>query len=88
MKINSIIPGAILHDAIVGTFKSRGTTLVEWCREAGVSPTAARQAAYGQCQGVRGQQLLNMMMEAAGREVVELSYSTRMLMEAEKLKAA
>ena len=35
-------PGAILHDAIVGTFKANGGSFELWCRENGISPSLAR----------------------------------------------
>ena len=37
-------PGAILHDAIVGTFKANGGSFELWCRENGISPSLARVA--------------------------------------------
>lgn len=60
----------------------------EWCRQQGINTTQARQAAFGQCRGERGQALLDAMIDAAGREVVEVSYRHRMIQEAERLKAA
>ncbi len=88
MKSKLILPGAILHEVIVGAFRSSGSSMGEWCKQQGINPTQARQAAFGQCRGERGQALLDSMIDAAGREVVEVSYRHRMLAEAERLKAA
>lgn len=81
-------PGAILHEVIDGAFRSAGTTFETWCKANGVHPSTARNATYGQSAGDRGRELRRKIIEAAGRDVVELAYRKRMIMEAEKLQGA
>lgn len=70
-------PGAILHEVIVGCLRSAGTNFDTWCRENRVHTSTARQATYGQSGGDSGKKLLNRLIEAAGREQVEVSYRSR-----------
>ena len=70
-------PGAILHEVIVGCLRSAGTNFDAWCRENGVNTSTARQATYGQSGGDSGKKLLHRLIEAAGRDQVEMSYRTR-----------
>lgn len=81
-------PGAILHEVIDGALRSAGSSFDEWCRENGVHPSTARNATYGQSGGARGHALRQRLIDAAGRDVVEVSYYKRMVMEAERLKSA
>lgn len=85
VKNNSFQPGAVLHEVIVGAFRAAGTTFDAWCKESGIHPSTARMATYGQSGGDKGQALLTQIIDAAGRDVVELSYSNRVLAEARKL---
>ncbi len=71
-------PGAILHDAVVGAFKARGGSFESWCADNGIAPSVARNATYGQSKGPKGRALLARLIEAAGREVVETAYLTRL----------
>lgn len=80
-------PGAILHEVIAGALRSSGSSFEEWCRDNGVHPGTARNATYGQSAGERGLALRNRLIDAAGRELVEIAYYKRMVMEAERLKA-
>ena len=70
-------PGAILHDAIVGTFKARGYGFENWCRDNGVTPSVARNATFGQSRGPNGRALLDRIIESAGPEFLQLAYSKR-----------
>lgn len=47
-------PGAILHEVIVGAFRSRGTTFEGWAKENGLTPMNARNATFGQSRGEIG----------------------------------
>ncbi len=82
---NMFQPGAILHEVIAGTLRSRGTTLNEWCKNNAVSWSAARQITFGMSAGPRSQALLDRMINDAGREVVTAAYRMRMDAEAHKL---
>lgn len=81
-------PGAILHEAIDGAFRSAGSSFETWCKANGVHPSTARNATYGQSSGDLGRELRHRIIEAAGRDVVEMAYRKRMIMEAEKLQGA
>lgn len=72
------LPGAILHDAVMGAFKARGASFEVWCAENGVHSSAARNATYGQSKGPRGKELLNQIIEAAGVDVVRSAYLARL----------
>ena len=67
-------PGAILHDAIIGAFRSSGTSFGNWCRDRGMSPNNARNATYGIAKGPEGQKLLIELIQAAGPDVVRAGY--------------
>lgn len=81
-------PGAILHEVIVGAFRSSGRDFGTWCREQGIHPSTARNATFGQSGGDTGQAMRDRMIDAAGRDVVEMAYRKRMVMEAERLQRA
>lgn len=80
-------PGVILHDAIIGAFRSSGTTFDQWCKDNGIKPATARTATYGQSGGERGQSLLARIINDAGRELVSMAYAKRMIAEAARLEA-
>ena len=71
-------PGAILHGVIVGAFRARGLTFEGWCKENGITPTNARSATFGQSRGVVGREVLNRVIDAAGREFVAEAYRRRL----------
>ncbi len=75
---NKFQPGAILHDAIIGAFRSRGLGFEAWCHEHGVHPASARNATFGQAKGPKGRALLARMIEAAGEDIVEAAYRSRL----------
>lgn len=81
-------PGAVLHEVIVGAFRSAGTSFEAWCNEQGVHTSTARTATYGQSGGDKGQALLDQIINAAGRDVVMLSYKARITAEAKRLEVA
>ncbi len=70
-------PGAVLHEVIVGAFRSAGTSFEAWCKANNIHTSTARMATYGQSGGDKGQALLNQIIDAAGRDVVALSYKAR-----------
>lgn len=71
-------PGAILHAAVLGAFKARGTSFEAWCAAEGIVPSAGRNATYGQSKGPTGRALLARMIEAAGPDVVRAAYLDRL----------
>ncbi len=79
-------PGAILHDAIAGAFKARGSGFEIWCRENNITPSLARQATFGQSRGPKGKAMLARLIEAAGPDFVKLVYSQRIAESAEAIK--
>ena len=81
-------PGEILHEVIVGTLRSSGTSLAAWCDRNGVHPAAVRQATYGQSGGDKGQALLKRLIDDAGAELVLAAYRKRMILEAQRLQGA
>jgi lambda repressor-like predicted transcriptional regulator len=76
----------MLHEAIVGALRARGTSFSRWCRENDVSQPTARSASYGLMGGPKGQKILSDMIEAAGLETVEFLY--RRSLEAESRRIA
>jgi len=78
-------PGAILHEVIAGTFRSSGTSFEAWCRENRINPSTAKNATFGQSGGDKGVALRTRLIEAAGRDVVEVAYRKRMLHEVARL---
>jgi len=78
-------PGAILHDAIVGTFRAHGKSFEHWCKDNGITPSNARNATFGQSRGPKGRELLDRIIEAAGREFVALAYGARIAQYAAEL---
>lgn len=89
MAVNyeKIQPGAILHEVIVGCLRSAGTNFDAWYREHGVNTSTAKQATYGQSGGDKGKALLAKMIDAAGREQVEMSYNSRIERHAAEIAA-
>lgn len=79
-------PGKILNEVIVGCFRDAGTDLGKWCLANNVNRASAVSAIYGRSCGPRGQELLNQMIDAAGRLAVLEAYRRRMLAEAAKLQ--
>lgn len=71
-------PGAMLHEAIVGSFRARGASFEVWIAEQGITPAAARAATFGQSRGPQGRALLDRLIEAAGRDVVRTAYVARL----------
>ncbi|MCU9850386.1 hypothetical protein OEZ60_20585 [Defluviimonas sp. WL0024] len=71
-------PGAILHDAIVGSFRAGGRSFEVWCADHGISPATARNVTFGQSKGPKGRALLARIIDAAGRDVVRAAYEARL----------
>lgn len=80
-------PGAILHDAIVGTYRAHGRSFEGWCHENGVTPSNARSATFGQSRGPKGRALLERIIDGAGRDFVMRAYASRIEAYANSLKA-
>ncbi len=78
-------PGTILHGVIMGAFRSNGTSFEAWCKDNGVNTSVARTATYGQAGGEIGTALLDRIIDAAGRDMVEMAYANRMKRETAKL---
>lgn len=85
---NLFQPGAILHEVIAGALRAKGSTFQEWCKNNGLSITAARNVTFGQSAGPRSRDVLDRLINDAGREVVAVSYRARMDAEAAKLAKA
>lgn len=79
-------PGAILHDAIVGTFRAHGRSFEAWCKENDVLPSNARNATFGQSRGPKGRELLARLIEAAGPEFLRMAYAKRIAEYAAEVK--
>jgi hypothetical protein len=83
---NIFQPGVILHEVIAGALKAKGMSFDAWCSDNGINRSTARQATYGQSGGDRGKALLERMIKDAGRDVVVLSYKTRIAAEVKRLE--
>lgn len=83
---NEFQPGKILNEVIVGCLRAAGTNMHRWCLENDVNLQAATNATFGRSGGPRGKELLDRMIDAAGREAVIESYRRRVLAEAAKLQ--
>ncbi|NIZ13937.1 hypothetical protein [Phaeobacter sp. HF9A] len=79
-------PGAVLHSVIVGALRASGSSFEAWCKQNGVKPATARTATYGQSGGETGAALLDKIIEAAGRDMVEMAYSKRIRAEVARLE--
>ena len=86
MANKQFTPGLILHEAILGAFKARGSSLNQWCKANRVDPGNARYATFGQSAGPTGRRLLNRIIQSAGPELVEAAYTHRISEEFFKLK--
>jgi len=78
LKNKMFQPGLALYEVVVGTFKAAGTTFSAWCKEADINETVARNALKGVSTGTQGQEMVERLIDGAGREVVEVSYRVRM----------
>jgi len=70
--------GAMLHDAIMGAFRARGSHFEEWCKDNCLTPAVVRNVTYGQMKGPKGRTILAKLIEDAGKEVVRVGYETRL----------
>ena len=77
--------GTILNEVVVGIFRANGTTLSKWCTQNNVSPTQAQNALCGTSSGTNGLALMERLVDAAGRDVVEVAYRKRIQMHAEAI---
>lgn len=71
-------PGAILHEAIVGSFRANGDNFTAWCKRHGITPAVARNATFGQSRGPAGRALLARLIEGAGPDFVKRAYARRL----------
>lgn len=71
-------PGAILHEAIVGSFRANGDNFNAWCARNGVIPSVARNATFGQSRGPAGRALLARLIAGAGPDFVKRAYARRL----------
>lgn len=77
-KTQTIQPGKDLHEVIVGAFRAKGTTLAAWGAENDVAQIRIRNVTYGLTAGPKGRELLNRIVDAAGRQSVEMLYRARL----------
>jgi hypothetical protein len=66
MNINNFAPGPDLYRHVRAGFITQGSTLTEWCRKKGTSPTNARSALVGAWNGPKGRALRAELIEASG----------------------
>ena len=82
-----MIPGAILHDAIMAALRAQGLTLGGWAKDNGVDAGKARYGTFGISSGKQGTSLRERIIDHAGRPLVEQIYTSRMLAEADMLRS-
>jgi hypothetical protein len=79
-------PSLILLDVLSGAFRARGTTLEGWCKASGFSGMNARGAALGISKSDEAKKLLELMIDAAGRDFVFQIYRDRVVEHAAQLQ--
>lgn len=67
-------PGGIFYGVLVGALRMKGTTFAQWCKARGIPHTTARAAAYGLSRSDASQNILEEMIDFAGRETVREAY--------------
>lgn len=82
-----MIPGTILHNAVMAAMRAQGLTLSGWAKENGVCAGNARYGTFGISCGKQGTALRERIIDHAGRALVQQIYKQRMLAEAEKIQA-
>lgn len=80
-------PGGILYGVLVGALRMKGTTFAQWCKAQGIRHTTARAAAYGLSRTDASQQILDDMIEFAGRDTVRDAYRRRVAEHAHAINA-
>lgn len=70
--------GRMLYEIVVGAFKADGAAFEPWCNAHDLNPQKCRNALYGASSGPDAQKLVVRLVDAAGREVVEVAYRRRM----------
>lgn len=78
-------PGVILYDVILGSLRVRGLTFDRWCAENKVAPSSARNALFGQSKGKPGRELVDRIIDSAGRDAVQQAYCERVKQHSELL---
>lgn len=81
-------PGEWLHQAVMGALKGRGIKFEVWCKGAGISSSVARSYTYGLNAGPRSKDMLDKLIDDAGREVVLALYKHRLTEEAKAFGVA
>ncbi|KPN64286.1 hypothetical protein SAMN04488527_101289 [Aliiroseovarius crassostreae] len=81
-------PGEWLHQAIMGALKGRGVKLEDWCKENGITSPTVRTYTYGLNAGPRSKEMLEKLIDDAGRESVLAMYQHRLFEQAEQFKKA
>lgn len=71
-------PGAILHAAIAGALKARGSGFEIWCHEHDIPPSTVRNCTYGQSKGPKGQAMIGRLVADAGPDLVRALYIHRL----------
>lgn len=83
-----LLPGSILHEAIVGALRANGDSFNAWCIRNGITPSVARNATFGQSRGPAGIALLARLIASADAEFVERVYRKRMAEHIAELEGA
>jgi lambda repressor-like predicted transcriptional regulator len=86
MKLPQPSPGKWLHEAIMGALKGRGLSLATWCDDNEIGRQTIRSYTCGVNAGPRSEELLNKLIDDAGRETVLSMYQHRLLQQAEEFK--
>lgn len=72
-------PGLILHEVISGALRAQGTSLEAWSKENGLTPMNVRNASFGVSRTDEARRVLNMAIDAAGRDFILKVYRDRMV---------
>jgi len=70
--------GRMLYEVVVGAFKANGLAFEPWCIAHDLNPQRGRNALYGASSGLGALKLVERLVDAVGREVIELAYRRRL----------
>lgn len=79
-------PELILHEVISGAFRARGASLEARSTENGFTPMNVRNASFGVSRSDETRRVLDLVIDAAGREFVLKIYRDRLLEYSAELK--
>lgn len=69
--------GLVLLDALIGSFRARGTSFEAFCKDRGYASMNLRNAALGASTTPQAMEMLEEAINAAGREIVLSVYRER-----------